>query len=114
MKIFNKLKGDAGERKACEYLIKQNYKILITNHRNSGGEIDIIAKQGALTVFVEVKTRTDKTFGFAAEAVDFKKQQKIKTAATLYAQKYNIEQMRFDVVEVYIKSGEINHIVNAF
>ena len=114
MKIFNKLKGDAGETKVCRYLKKQKYKILKRNFKNHGGEIDIIAMKSGVVVFVEVKTRTDKTFGFGAEAVDNKKQNKIKRAATLYAQKYNVENMRFDVAEVYIKTNEINYIENAF
>ena len=114
MKLFNKLKGDAGEKRAAKYLKKQKYKILEKNYKNYGGELDIIAKSGDVTVFVEVKTRTDNTFGFASEAVDFKKQQKIKSAANFYMQKHNINQVRFDVIEIYIKSGELNHIINAF
>ena len=114
MKIFNKFKGDFGEEKAAKYLKKQRYKILKRNFKNKIGEIDIIAKQGKSTVFVEVKTRTDETFGFASEAVNLRKQQKIRDVAILYAQKEGISDMRFDVVEVYLKEDRINHIVNAF
>lgn len=114
MKIFNKIKGDAGEEKAAKYLKKHKYKIVERNFKNSGGEIDIIAKCKDVTVFVEVKTRTDDAFGFAAEAVDLKKQQKIRNAAALYAQKNNIDNIRFDVVEVYLKNDRLNHIINAF
>ena len=114
MKIFNKFKGDFGELKATKYLKKQKYKIVKRNFKNKVGEIDIIAKQKDTIVFVEVKTRTDEKYGFAAEAVDFKKQQRIRKVALLYAQKYNISDMRFDVIEVYLKAGKINHIINAF
>ncbi len=114
MKIFNKLKGDFGEEKAAKYLKKQKYRIIKRNFKNKVGEIDIIARQGKTVVFVEVKTRTDEKFGFAAEAVDLKKQQKIKNVALLYAQKENIDNMRFDVIEVYLKEDRINHIVDAF
>ena len=114
MKIFNKLKGDFGEEKAAKYLKKQKYKILKRNFKNTVGEIDIIAKQGSAVIFVEVKTRMDEAFGFAAEAVDLKKQQKIRNVAALYAQKYGISDFRFDVVEVYLKDDRINHITNAF
>ena len=114
MKIFNKLKGDFGEEKAAKYLKKQKYKIIKRNFKNKLGEIDIIAKQKDVVVFVEVKTRTDESFGFAAEAVDSKKQQKIRNVALLYTQKHNISNFRFDVVEVYIKDDRINHIINAF
>lgn len=114
MKIFNKLKGNFGEDKAAKFLKEQKYKIIKRNYKNKLGEIDIIAKQGGTVVFVEVKTRTDESFGFAAEAVDLKKQRKIKSVAVLYAQKYNIIDMRFDVIEVYLNEEKINHIVNAF
>ena len=114
MKIFNKLKGDFGEEKAAKYLKNQKYKIIKRNFKNKLGEVDIIAKQKDVTVFVEVKTRTDESFGFAAEAVDVKKQQKIRNVALLYAQKHNIDNIRFDVVEVYLKEERINHIINAF
>ena len=114
MKIFNKLKGNFGEDKATKFLKKQKYKIIKRNYANKLGEIDIIARQKDVVVFVEVKTRTDESFGFAAEAVDLKKQRKIKSVATLYAQKYNVADVRFDVIEVYIKDERINHIINAF
>ena len=114
MKIFNKLKGDFGEEKAAKYLKRQKYKIIKRNFKNQLGEIDIIARQKDVVVFVEVKTRTDESFGFAAEAVDSKKQQKIRNVALLYTQKHNISNFRFDVVEVYIKDDRINHIINAF
>ena len=114
MKIFNKIKGDAGEEKAAKYLKNQKYKIIKRNFKNSGGEIDIIAKKGSETIFVEVKTRTDSRFGFASEAVDFKKQQKIRNAAALYAQKEKIECMRFDIIEIYLNDNKLNHIINAF
>lgn len=114
MKIFNKLKGDFGEEKAAKYLKRQKYKIIKRNFKNQLGEIDIIARQKDVVVFVEVKTRTDESFGFAAEAVDSKKQQKIRNVAALYTQKHNISNFRFDVVEVYLKDGRINHIIDAF
>lgn len=114
MKIFNKIKGDAGETKVCRYLKKQKYKIIKRNFKNHGGEIDIIVKKDDVTVFVEVKTRTDSSFGFGAEAVDNKKQNKIKRAAILYAQKHKVDNMRFDVAEVYINENQINYIENAF
>lgn len=49
--------GKLGEDLACEYLVKQNYKIIDRNFRKPWGEIDIIAKSKDKTlVFVEVKT----------------------------------------------------------
>ena len=114
MKIFNKLKGDIGEEKAVKYLKKQKYRIIKRNLKNNGGEIDIIARQKKTVVFVEVKTRTDEKFGFGAEAVDLKKQSKIRNAAMLYMQKENVADVRFDVIEVYLAEDRINHIINGF
>ena len=74
MKIFNKLKGDFGEEKATRYLKKQKYKILKRNFKNSIGEIDIIAKQKDVIVFVEVKARISQKFGHPFEAIDEEKQ----------------------------------------
>jgi len=114
MKIFNKIKGNKGEKIASDYLKKQKYKIIKRNYFSPCGEIDIIAQDRDVMVFVEVKTRTNEKFGFASEAVDFKKQQKIKNAALLYTQNENISAIRFDVIEVYLSSGKLNHIINAF
>jgi len=114
MKIFNKSKGDFGEDKAAKYLKKKKYRIIERNFSNKLGEIDIIARQKDTTVFVEVKTRTNENYGFASEAVDTNKQQKIRNVATMYAQKENISNIRFDVIEVYLENDRINHIENAF
>ena len=63
MKIFNRIKGDIGENIACKYLIKNHYKILERNFKNSIGEIDIIARHKKEIVFVEVKSRTNTAYG---------------------------------------------------
>ncbi len=56
-----------GERLAKEYLLSQGYKILELNYRNKIGEIDIIALYKNILVFIEVKTRTSLSFGYAYE-----------------------------------------------
>ena len=111
--------GKLGENKAAKFLKKAGYKIVCQNFRNRYGEIDIIAKDKNCLVFVEVKTRTSTDFGYAAEAVNYRKQKKIISVAEAYLNyKYNC-YMRFDIIEVYLnkdsrKVVKINHIKIAF
>lgn len=114
MKMFNKITGDKGEIIAQNYLKKKKYRILETNFHSNTGEIDIIAQFKEQIVFVEVKTREGNFFGRPAEAVDEKKQYKIRKVAEAYIKANRLFDYpcRFDVVEVL--DGEINHIENAF
>lgn len=114
MKIFNKIKGNIGEELATQFLKKEKYKILDRNFSTRIGEIDIIATKNKAIVFVEVKSRSSNEFGRPAEAVDYRKQQKIHLVAEQYLQKNNLEgkEIRFDVVEVL--DGEITHLKNCF
>ena len=106
--------GNTGENLATEYLEKQGYTILERNFYCKQGEIDIIAKDKNEIVFIEVKSRSNKLFGIPSEAVT---KQKIKHLFRtdryfLYKNKMINEYIRFDVVEILIKSGKfnINHI----
>ena len=106
--------GNTGENLATEYLEKQGYTILERNFYCKQGEIDIIAKDNNEIVFIEVKSRSNKLFGIPSEAVT---KQKIKhlfrnARYFLYKNKMINEYIRFDVVEILIKSGKfnINHI----
>lgn len=76
--------------------------------------MDIIAEKNGELVFIEVKTRTSEEFGFASEAVNAKKQERYRLAASEYLMRKNKTESpcRFDVVE--ITDGVINHIENAF
>lgn len=114
MKIFNKIKGDIGEELATQFLKKEKYKILARNYSTHIGEIDIIATKNSVIVFVEVKARTSNEFGRPAEAVNYRKQQKIHLVAEQYLQKYNLEnkEIRFDVIEIF--DGEVTHLKDCF
>jgi len=111
---FFKIGGiNDGERTAAKYLKKQGYKLLAQNYKAKMGEIDIIAKDGGILVFAEVKQRASDDFGAPREAVTKEKQRKIKNTAQLYILKNKYTgNVRFDVVEVLDK--EITHIKNAF
>ncbi len=109
--------GTRGEIIATNYLINKGYTIIERNYKNKIGEIDIIAKQGQTTVFVEVKTRLSRGFGDPLEAVNYKKQQKIRNVASVYLMKMKKlnTPCRFDVIAVLGETDEeIDHIENAF
>lgn len=113
----NILTGQSGETLAKQYLISKNYRILETNYKNKIGEIDIIAMDRDILTFVEVKTRRSYSYGYAFEAVDFRKQRKIINTSMVYIKYKNLQdiQLRYDIIEVYLtKNMEINHLVNAF
>ena len=115
--IDNIAKGKSGEELAKDYLVSLGYRILATNYRNRIGEIDIIAMDRDMLVFVEVKTRTSMSSGYAFEAVDFRKQRKIINTSLIYIKYYNYldTQLRYDIIEVYMtKDFKINHLKNAF
>lgn len=106
--------GVLGEKQAKNFLIKNKYKILQTNYTCPVGEIDIVAKQKDVIVFVEVKTRTSTQFGLPRESVTPFKQNKIRRVATCYLKENMLlnSPVRFDVVDIL--EGNITHITNAF
>ena len=107
--------GSKGEDIACEYLIKNGYKILERNkHFSKYCEIDIIAQFKNKTIFIEVKTRSYIFFGDPVEAVDKRKKKNIYHAAKYFLHINKLEEcfVRFDIIEVFIKKNgfKINHI----
>ncbi len=112
--FYKKLLGRAGEIKAGEFLKRKGYKILTTNYKTHIGEIDIIAKDQDVVVFVEVKTRVNDDYGQPSEAVNFRKRNKYFKVATEYLVREKLLDVpcRFDVIE--ISDGKINHLVDAF
>ncbi len=110
--------GSEGEELAAKFLKKKGYRIVARNYKTPIGEIDIIAKDGTTTVFVEVKTRAGDTFGYPFEAVDQNKRRKMRNLALFYLKERQRElPSRFDVVSI-IRTGtgerDIEHIVDAF
>ena len=107
--------GVKGETLAKEFLLSKGYKILETNYKNKIGEIDIIAKNNNIIIFVEVKARESAQFGHPREAVNYYKQQKIRSVATSYLKFKGLFDkclVRFDVIDIVGTS--ITHIENAF
>ena len=114
------LLGDRGEQTAVKFLKTQGYRILATQHRNTFGEIDIIAQDGNAAVFVEVKTRTSAEVGQPFEAVDRRKQEKLTRAALAWLKtNHRLEQpARFDIVSIVWPTAggdpDLQHFRNAF
>ena len=106
--------GTQYEERAAEYLISQNYQILERNYRIRSGEIDIIARDGTVLVFIEVKYRKNDESGNPLEAVDIRKQRKIIKVARYYLhqKKYGDVPCRFDVIGIC--GSHIEHIKDAF
>ena len=118
--MSNQALGHYGEEHACRFLQAKGYKILQRNFRNKLGEIDLIAQQGKVICFVEVKTRKSLHYGAPFEAVHSTKQYKIVQVALSYL-KYRFRTIevlsRFDVISIYRNpQGQpmVEHIVNAF
>lgn len=112
-------KGRRGELLCKSYLVSKGYVILDLNYRNKIGEIDIIAldRTKNILAFIEVKSRTNLSYGLPYEAVNKNKQRKIINCSQIYVsqRKYLDYQLRYDIVEVYLtQKVKINHIENAF
>ena len=99
--------GKAGEDLACAELTRRGYAILARRYRTRVGEIDIVARDGAWTVFVEVKARAGGEFGDAAAAVTGWKQRRITNMAIDYLSRHGLHERpcRFDVVTVDVADG---------
>ncbi len=114
----NQVLGRWGEEAAARYLAARGFRILGRNLRTPYGEIDLLARQGGQLVFVEVKTRTSRAFGYPEEAVTARKQAHLLAAAQHYLQAHPElpADWRVDVVAVYRPAAdlppEITHFEN--
>jgi putative endonuclease len=100
--------GKLGEDLACAALAQRGYAILARRYRTRLGEIDIVARDGATLVFIEVKARAGDEFGGAAAAVTAWKQRRIALMAVDYVARHRLENRpcRFDVVTVDVVEGK--------
>ena len=80
--------GDFGERVAKAHLEAKGYRILETNFRVREGEVDIVAQQGDVVAFVEVKTRRGEAMGSAVEAIGRRKAQRLLQVAEAFDQQH--------------------------
>lgn len=107
--------GAAWEKCAAEYLTARGMRIRERNYRCRQGEIDLVGYEGEYLVFVEVKFRSTTGSGYAADAVDVRKQRRICRVADYYRAAHGLGEntaVRYDVVTV--QGSEITWIRNAF
>jgi putative endonuclease len=110
--------GTRGEAAAERFLRRQRYTIVERNYECSLGEVDLIALDRSVIVFVEVKARTGGAAGTPFEAVDRRKQRQLERVAKYYLSRHRLHgrDARFDVVGVWETDGELRCelIRNAF
>lgn len=116
--------GAEGERLAARYLVGNGYRIVARNYRFLRNEIDIVAYDGLVLCFIEVKTRASLDKGHPAEAVTPRKQKEIVRAASGYlsALPGPPPTCRFDVIAIlarvtaddHLLDYELEHIRDAF
>ena len=110
--------GGSAEVSATAALTRLGYHIVERNFRCRAGELDIVARDGAVLAFVEVRSRTDGDHGHAAEMIGLRKQRQVARVAAhyvahrLHGQLAGCDQMRFDVVA--ITGGKIELIKDAW
>lgn len=108
----NKILGSQGEDQALEYLQKKGYRLIGRNIELFCGEIDLLMQDKDALVIVEVKTKSDASFGLAADMITYKKKRKLLQLAKALWQKYPKKNVRIDVVAIDF-FNEIEHIVSA-
>jgi putative endonuclease len=108
--------GDAAEDRALAYLLGHGLQLVARNYRTphrGGGEIDLVMRDGATLVFVEVRKRASRAFGGAAASVLGAKQRRIVFAARHFLMRWpEPPPCRFDVVGV--EAGRIDWLKAAF
>lgn len=114
--------GKTGEDLAARFLVKNGYRLILSNFtvpigRNMRGvqvtgEIDIIALDGDILCFIEVKTRSSDEFASPLAAVDLRKQRQIIRAARVYRKIFRLENTRFryDAVSIVLNDKKAPNI----
>ena len=116
---MSRAEGMQGEAMVARYLRENGYRLTAHGYRNRYGEIDLIAWDGDVLCFVEVKTRTNVDMALPREYVTAQKQNRLRKTAMMYLAEKRLDCLaRFDVAEVYAEHGfdsaHIEYIKNAF
>ncbi|HUG33143.1 MAG TPA: YraN family protein [Anaerolineales bacterium] len=108
--------GKWGEEIAAGYLTQRSAEIVTRNARTPYGEIDIVVRQGDITIFIEVKTRTSDKMGMPEDSITARKRLHMLSAAEHYAMEHEIDHWQIDVISIEGKPGmepKITHFENA-
>lgn len=110
--------GRTGEEAAAAHLGSLGYRILERNYRCRQGEIDVVAERAGTIVFCEVKTRRTERWGQPSEAVDYRKQARLRRLAGAWLAERGVTAsgVRFDVISVVMEGAEtrLQHLEDAF
>jgi putative endonuclease len=113
--------GRAGEAAAARHLVRNGWSIVGRNVRIGRGELDLIARRGAVLAFVEVKARRTAAYGAPEDAVDARKRRQVARLAELWlgARPWalcGVSDVRFDVIAVdaSARPPEVRHLPAAF
>jgi putative endonuclease len=108
-------RGEEAEELAARFLAGQGLVVVARNYRTRLGEVDLVARDGATLVFVEVRLRSWSAFGGAAGSVDGRKQRRIVAAARHYLARLGAEPAcRFDVITLQGRPATPSWIRGAF
>ena len=107
--------GARGEEIAAAHLTAQGLAIAARNYRTRHGEIDLVARDGEMVVFVEVKTRRGAAYGTPEESVTARKRGRLARTAMAYLQEHGLEgrPWRLDVIAITLSQNgpaTINHV----
>lgn len=116
---MSRAEGMQGEAMVARYLRENGYRLAAHGYRSRYGEIDLIAWDGDVLCFVEVKTRTNVDMALPREYVTAQKQNRLRKTVMMYLSEKRLNcPARFDVAEVYAEHGfdnaRIEYIKNAF
>ena len=106
--------GASSEDRAVDHLVRRGLQIVERNYRCKVGELDIVARDRGVLVFVEVRSRRNADHGSALDAVGWSKRRRVTRTAMHYlaSRRPRFEEARFDVVA--ITGAEIVHIRDAW
>ena len=110
--------GEQGERVAEQWLRQRGWSILDRRWRSGRRDLDLVATQGEMVAFVEVKARRRNSFGGPVEAVGWRKQRELRRSAACWIDRHGPPGgvYRFDVIGVWMAPGNIRvrHVADAF
>jgi putative endonuclease len=107
-------RGIAGEERAIQYLLSRGWQVVAHRFRVGHTEIDLIARQGSLVAFIEVKSRRGTAFGSPFEAVTGAKRRELVKTARVWVDRYGrpADVYRFDCIGLV--DGKLEHLPDAF
>ncbi|MEE8408290.1 MAG: YraN family protein [Myxococcota bacterium] len=102
------VRGAAAEELAADYLRNEGYRIVARNHRCAGGELDLVAWDGDILCFIEVRSRASDAFGDPLETITPQKIRRVVRAARDYLEGVRgpLPEMRFDAVGIVINDPD--------